>query len=1132
MSPTRLLIAAAAVLALGGALYFVLSDGSSGEPGAAAPGAATGPQAASPAALTVEALTSAPEAEAPVLAGAATEAARVEALDAEVFASQSTWSCDLELQLPGGAALGGPWQVLAVPADELGDLDADEVLGEWRAGRLGEPPTWTLASTREALELPEDWGALDLWITDPFLMQSERLRIEPGEPTAVLRARDAARLVVQLSAPADRPLDGSVQLRGQDFGGRGVRAQERSVNVRTAEAIVFEQLDPRLTWTATPEFAGLHGFSESGIELRPRAESSTALELTVGAAVTGRVLDERGAPVQGATVEVAGGGGWWSRGRSNEVETDAQGRFALLAIAPGDVQVEATLRGKLSAESETFELAVGERAEGVELVLGDGRSIAGVVLSPDGTPRAGATVYARTQVTPSGWAGFGGPRSVTTGSTVTDEAGRFEITGLESGSFSVHASAVDPEASTEDQAITLRAVAKAVEAGSDGTRLQLQSPIGLVGRVVDDRGEPVDAFKIEARRVDVSETPQSENFTDEEGRFLFERIAEGSWSLLARADGYVTSEDWAVELPGQAGVEHEFVLTRQASVSGVVLDSTGAPIAEARVSAEDGSSSGSGWGRPRGERTTTDAEGRFVLAGLKPGGQLITAAAEGFADSEAWQVQLEPGQLMDQAALSLRTGGTIRGKVVTPEGDPVSGRRVTWGRDASPFGVRGAVNTDAAGEFIFEHVTPGDWTVAASPSMAEMSRNMRGRNDQSAFIEALADLDLEDVTVVDGEVTEVFIGGEPKRLVRIVGEVSREGEPFEGAQVYAVSEGSAVFEGMKTARVAADGSFELTVDRPGPYVLSASRDRVGVERLIDVPRVDEVRFDLEVPVGGIEGRVLRPDGSAAEGIRLSISREDGLGRMRWDGSSASTDAEGRYRFSDLEPGQYTVRANTSSWGGGRRGADRTVGSVVRSGIAVDEDGLTSGIDFELQTAGTLEGRVTTSTGDPAVGVSVYFRDESGQIISTVSGTRTDASGSFTKEGLAPGTYTVSARSETLAASEAASATVRSGETAQVNFQVEESTTLVVALKDEQDETVRALFQVFDEDGLDVSGLVTLESIQAAFTGGTSSRERRIGPLPPGRYEVRGTTLDGRSADRKVTLRGKGGDKTVNLRLRD
>ena len=50
--------------------------------------------------------------------------------------------------------------------------------------------------------------------------------------------------------------------------------------------------------------------------------------------------------------------------------------------------------------------------------------------------------------------------------------------------------------------------------------------------------------------------------------------------------------------------------------------------------------------------------------------------------------------------------------------------------------------------------------------------------------------------------------------------------------------------------------------------------------------------------------------------------------------------------------------------------------------------------------------------------------------------------------------------------------------------------------------------------------------EAAF----STTERRIGPVPPGRYKVLASTADGRSAKRYVTI-DAGGERRVSLVLR-
>ena len=112
--------------------------------------------------------------------------------------------------------------------------------------------------------------------------------------------------------------------------------------------------------------------------------------------------------------------------------------------------------------------------------------------------------------------------------------------------------------------------------------------------------------------------------------------------------------------------------------------------------------------------------------------------------------------------------------------------------------------------------------------MEEMGRQMRGRRDQNAFVEVMGNLITETVAVLDGDVVEVYLGGEPKRPVRVFGVLTRAGEAVADAQVFAISEDSAVFQGMKTTTTAEDGSYELVVDRPGGHVLNATAGSTGV----------------------------------------------------------------------------------------------------------------------------------------------------------------------------------------------------------------------------------------------------------------------------------------------------------------
>ena len=511
--------------------------------------------------------------------------------------------------------------------------------------------------------------------------------------------------------------------------------------------------------------------------------------------------------------------------------------------------------------------------------MSQGLAIAGQVLGEDGQPAEGALVTIETSQGRGGWGGWGGPRRQEVGKDTTGSDGRFRVTGLEEGKFTVRAQRKLGEESADALS---RAAMDAVPAGSQGVLLALAGPLLFEGRVVDDRREPIRAFEIVVEAVRDGGPRERMKFENEQGEFVFARVGPGDWEVSARAEGHAESSPQTISLPAN-GSSVELALERQAVVAGQVLDQNGTPAAGATVRADDGRGGGNPWAGSRGPTTETDADGRFELSELTPGGLALSASREGSADSEELGLELAPGESREDVLLSLRMGGRIVGTVVTGEGDPRPDRRVTWGSNAMGFGSRGETTTDGSGRFAFEHVTPGDWAVSSAPSMAEMGRSMRGKSGQTAFVEAMGELVTETVTVVDGEAVEVFLGGEPKRPVRVFGVVSRDGEPVAEAQVYAVAEGNAVFQGMKTTIAGADGSYELIVDRPGPYSISANSDRIGVEVMVDVARADEMRVDLLIPLGRIQGTVRAPSGERAEGVRLSIQREDGLGRMRWAG---------------------------------------------------------------------------------------------------------------------------------------------------------------------------------------------------------------------------------------------------------
>lgn len=259
---------------------------------------------------------------------------------------------------------------------------------------------------------------------------------------------------------------------------------------------------------------------------------------------------------------------------------------------------------------------------------------------------------------------------------------------------------------------------------------------------------------------------------------------------------------------------------------------------------------------------------------------------------------------------------------------------------------------------------------------------------------------------------------------------------------------------------------------------------------------------------------------------MGLEREDGLGRLRWSGDSTRTDEEGLYRFEGLEPGSYTVRVNA---GGMNGAASEDWATQVQSGLRVGKEGETHR-NFRLQKPGVLQGIVRGPDGQPVGGATVFFRDASGNQVAPLSSTETDANGRFERKGLAEGAYTLIAKTSELASVESPAVAVQAGAVREARLEVGPATVLVVRLQDREGRSARLRVEVFDGEGRDVARLTTLATLRSAFRSGTSSTERRVGPLPPGEYKVRASTADGRMQEQVVRLQGGEPEKSIRLVL--
>ena len=318
-------------------------------------------------------------------------------------------------------------------------------------------------------------------------------------------------------------------------------------------------------------------------------EASVVLRAVDGGVIVGRTVDAKThAPLADVTVNYNGADG---KNLIGGVKSGPDGVFrvrlvpgkAWLALARDDVEWTPTPR--------RIEVTVVEGREvAVEVPVRDWLTLAGTVRDTAGKPVEGALVTAQ-------WASeWGAPQAV------TNAAGAFRITGLPKRKVTVTARRGDE--------------ATAVPARLDPPfPLDLRLEIGvlpqvtLVGRVVDDSGQPAAGASVRLEHIGGSDPHQAAT-TDAAGRYRFV-VQDLAGEYQVQPD---REEPWALSggLPmGDQGAERRFtdlvVVSSRGTVSGRVVDAGGRPAAGVTVF----------W--PLGRKhhqVVTNAQGQFRIEGL------------------------------------------------------------------------------------------------------------------------------------------------------------------------------------------------------------------------------------------------------------------------------------------------------------------------------------------------------------------------------------------------------------------------------------------------------------------------------------------------------------------------------------
>lgn len=435
-----------------------------------------------------------------------------------------------------------------------------------------------------------------------------------------------------------------------------------------------------------------HGYAPLALQqARPGTGEPIRIELQAGASLAGRVVDDAGNPVAGASVRVdpdietlMQAGGWSSRDYFKR--TGGDGRFHFEHLNAGTWSLEAT-EATTTAALDDIELAPGAEHE-VELRLRSQDQLTVVVKTYVGEPVS----EARIRVEPEG-----DPFSSAYGTT--DASGRAQI-GVTPGAATVYVEHVDQQ--NESREIIL-------EPGGNELAIQLQPGGSISGVVRSADGAPVVLATVEAHSDDALDRPAflrrysdppAQTISDRNGQFRVTGLEPEAYFLTASAPGFAESGPvQPIEIDGQPVSGVDIVLEPGGSITGAVVGLRTAELSQVEITASQNAQS---------YATKPDAEGNFTLENLAPGTwNIVARKGETFVGRSVERtVTLERGRTEAFVELPFDRGLRLSGQVLVA-GEPMIG------------GFLGAVpaedeefqwaRTDHRGAFEIEGLEPGSY---------------------------------------------------------------------------------------------------------------------------------------------------------------------------------------------------------------------------------------------------------------------------------------------------------------------------------------------------------------------------------------------------------------------------------------
>ncbi len=797
---------------------------------------------------------------------------------------------------------------------------------------------------------------------------------------------------------AGQPVSGAkiqARLPGEWFGMGGERV--RSESSAQDGSFILKAVMPGTIKLHGEAEGHLEASSESMILADGDQRKDLVLVFESGGAVAGRVLWDDDTPAATAEVKVSfdpahlvGLGAFNAlRGSDGEAQCLEDGTFRVTGLGKGPFVVRAEARerdpGEVEDPMEWQARLVGVKPGSEELVLKleRPRLLEGRVVDGAGEPVLVFALSASQVV--EGPLGVPGQPPVR-GSFESDD-GHFALAGLTSGTWDLAASAEGYGA------VELPGLAFPPEEGAEQLLIVLQEEAVAEGTVYGPSGEPAGGALVELdtgepswRRLAKGGSEQPQATSAEDGSYRLQGLTPGSVTLYARGKEYARGESVTIDISA-GGVRRNVNLNvlEGGTLTGIIYRSDGEPAEGRMITVTN-------MGSFATSVTQSDRHGEFRVEHLDPGKLQVVAIDRGtdMADMAGGEGQeLDMGGLLSSMKMTMAEiidGEETHVILGVPPEDPVKvSGRVTHARE--PY-VGASVTFYSGGGQLMEHMRmcsvdkeghyeavldgPGFYMVAI--------QKLHGGPGQQTSVEFRRDIPKRAEVHLDFAIPEGRISG------RVL---DPNGKPAGGVRATLTVDGpmkSGLMMGGQYSESSTDseGRFDIPGLRPGTYSLSVggmpmggmfggsaqfSRVTRGGIKVGENQWLNDIDFRLEEP-GSIDVTVLDDSRRPVAGAALFVRDEAGNLLERF--SMAQTDAQGKFSYGGISPGQYTICARSIT----EASADSPA-LAVRAGKSVEAS-------LSLQTGTMLLITLQDREGNP-VDASISVIDGDGRDVNGMLG---------------------------------------------------------------------------------------------------------------------------------------------------